>query len=323
MCHNQIPQTVSCVLLVPQWSWGHMDRFFKKLIVVHFVYIKKISTSSYWTLLSSNEPLKIFKVEKARHLKKICWVNYIIWHRKSAKIEKMEDRLLKFMKHCLMSKRRGRRSPSSIPGEGNSTCSCLWSQVSPCYCSLPPQHPHRSLLSIPPLPWGAWDAQSSCVTEQEGKDQTPGHLEVKLVVPWWRLHPQTCILQPLTRPPPTHPPEPPPSWWEQNSLSSENGRVQNFRVLLAEGKRVHVSHQHTHETRKLDHQATSSSLVSWRSCPLHDLFQHSSFSYLYLSCVHRKAIHFYHPASISLLSHAQSVSLFLLLLKTILHFSFG
>ena len=41
--------------------------------------------------------------------------------------------------------------------------------------SLSPQHPSSAL--------GAWDAQSSCVTEREGKDQTPGHLEVKLVVP--------------------------------------------------------------------------------------------------------------------------------------------
>ena len=44
---------------------------------------------------------------------------------------------------------------------------------------------------------------------------------------------------------------------------------------------------------------------------------------MYVSHVHRKAIPFYHPASIYLLSHAQSVFLFPLLLITILHFSFG
>ena len=104
-----------------------------------------------WILLSSNETFKIFNVEKVRHLKKTCWVNYIIWHRMLAKIEKMAGRLLNFGKYCPVRKRR-KGAPSSIPGEGNSAPSCLWSQASPCHHSLPPQHPYHSILSIPIIP---------------------------------------------------------------------------------------------------------------------------------------------------------------------------
>ena len=57
-----------------------------------------------------------------------------------------------------------------------------------------------------------------------------------------------------------------------------------------------------------DQQATSSWLVSWRSRPFRDLFQHNSFNCMYVSCVYRKAIHFSRPACISLLRHAQSLS---------------
>ena len=197
-----------------------------------------------WILLSSNETFKIFNVEKVRHLKKTCWVNYIIWHRMLAKIEKMAGRLLNFGKYCPVRKRR-KGAPSSIPGEGNSAPSCLWSQASPCHHSLPPQHPYHSILSIPIIPistpltphqhphhyplsiptaphqhphpgsaLGSLGCSEHHVTEWEGKAQTPGHLEVKPTVPWWRLHLQTCIPQPLTRPPLNHPLEPPPPWRE-------------------------------------------------------------------------------------------------------------
>ena len=34
--YDQILQTVSCVPLIPQWSWGHMDGLFKKLTIIYF-----------------------------------------------------------------------------------------------------------------------------------------------------------------------------------------------------------------------------------------------------------------------------------------------